>query len=737
MKQLAVLVFLVFNLYSFSQEILKPLTINPYLKDKTFSTRSTGLDSTFQSFTYNNLELPVRDDFSTNKFVDYNVDYTDVGVTSQLYFQLRNETNTTTLAVSTVLCDSTKSRHDSVFVTSGVGVIETNYFTTVQPTWVNDLFGFPIEGEVKNLYSECYVLVDSIIDGTPKSVQDTVWYTNNPTFTQDSARIFSADLSDANEIWIDDYACHNYRYAIDPMSLGVVTFDGVSNDGYPYQWGAIDAYGNADVLTSKPINLSGKTNVFLSFLYQAKGYGNSPDALDSLVLEVRSNSSPNWLPIWETDGDVEDDVWFSEQISIAQFSLLEDGFQFRFRNKATITGVLDHWHIDYVNLRDNSTEADTIIDDLAIVNPVSSLLTDYTAVPWDHYKNLVNPSAVMKPSEDLKVRNNHTAAKLQTNGGLNVNGTSFSLPVSNINWGLGINVYNFGIGTQPYVFPQTFPGDTMADFDVTVNVATSSTNIYEINDTTRFTQSFRNYYAYDDGSAETAYGFQSFNAKTAVRFVAYEVDTLAGVLMKFIPTNSNVTDKIFLLTIWSDENGKPGEIIYQDDFFQPHYPIYAGQKDSYKYFKFNDNQHIPVPKIFYVGFEQIEDEILYIGMDLNHDNSAQIFYDLGSGWANTSFAGSLIIRPVFSTALDGTLDINPNENNISNEISIYPNPTNGVITVEGSNNNFISITDLSGRLISRQQGNNIDLTYLDGGVYIVSIEDLNNNIIFTEKVIKY
>ena len=51
----------------------------------------------------------------------------------------------------------------------------------------------------------------------------------------------------------------------------------------------------------------------------------------------------------------------------------------------------------------------------------------------------------------------------------------------------------------------------------------------------------------------------------------------------------------------------------------------------------------------------IDNQMLYIGMDLNTDNSDKIFYNTGGSWVNTSYEGSLIIRPVFSTALNNTL----------------------------------------------------------------------------------
>ena len=78
----------------------------------------------------------------------------------------------------------------------------------------------------------------------------------------------------------------NRNYPINPISLGVATFDGLDSLGYPY-----DIMSNldgkpADYLTSKPIDLSSVNKAFLLFYYQPKGIGDMPQTEDKLYLLI-------------------------------------------------------------------------------------------------------------------------------------------------------------------------------------------------------------------------------------------------------------------------------------------------------------------------------------------------------------------------------------------------------------------------------------------------------------------
>jgi hypothetical protein len=121
---------------------------------------------------------------------------------------------------------------------------------------------------------------------------------------------------------------------------------------------------------------------------------------------------------------------------------------------------------------------------------------------------------------------------------------------------------------------------------------------------------------------------------------------------------------------------------------------------------------------------------------MNNDNSDKIFYNIGSNWVNTSFAASLIIRPVFSTGLNATLSTEERKTDV--DISIYPNPTQELITISGlSSNERIELRDLSGRIIMTSIEKTINLNNFANGIYIISVYSSNNQLIYSDKLIKY
>jgi hypothetical protein len=81
-----------------------------------------------------------------------------------------------------------------------------------------------------------------------------------------------------------------------------------------------------------------------------------------------------------------------------------------------------------------------------------------------------------------------------------------------------------------------------------------------------------------------------------------------------------------------------------------------------------------------------------------------------------------------------------NKENDHKNVSIYPNPTNGIfkIKIEESNNSKITITNSAGKVIKNEllyeEGFSIDLTNESTGIYFITIS--NDNGVFTRKINK-
>lgn len=737
---------------SAQDEYLSPLLYNGNLRNDNVANRTGegSIDSTF-IYTYGTLDIDfIYDDFSSDKFVDYNVGYADAGVTSTWYYQIMNATGTLPLASDIVLCDSSKAHRTTVSFTVGVPTTTSVYDFPATPVKINDLSEYPVTAQDRTLYEACMVIIDTIIDAVPDVSPDTIFYTGapegEPTFTQDSAHVFFKTMNENGKIWVDHFATRNYGLAFQPWSLGVVTLDGVDENGWPYDFGNLSAHGTADYLTSKPINLAGKTDVYLDFIYQAEGYGDAPEESDSLILELYYPPEDKWVVSdWRIDGGITPDIWDTVHFAVPPLFLV-NGFQFRFRNKANTSGWLDHWHIDYIRLKDNqlADEAPNF-KDVAISEPIYTLLQDYTSVPWDHFKNA---TPVDKMLDEIVIKG-YNCDNTNTNFGPgafevsymgSIVGGPFSLGATG-DWIVGITEYPIPVASN-YAYDNAITTDPQATFNVKVNISTgggtASKNSNQDNDTTRFQQEFKNYYAYDDGSAELAYGVTGNRSMLAYKFEAYEEDTLTGILMSFVPSVEDLSNNIFLLTIWADNNGEPGEIIYQDNFFNPHYPEYPTNKDNFRYYTFADGQAVKVPETFYVGWDQIDDERLNIGIDMNIPNNDKIFYNTSGTWNQSAFEGSLLIRPVFSTALNYTL-YNPEFESEKIDVTIYPNPSTGLFQVSGLPIGYqIQVFDITGRVLAMPFiDDTIDLSDFENGVYLVQILDVNGNPVDTKKITKF
>ena len=168
-----------------------------------------------------------------------------------------------------------------------------------------------------------------------------------------------------------------------------------------------------------------------------------------------------------------------------------------------------------------------------------------------------------------------------------------------------------------------------------------------------------------------------------MKYEAYEPDSLIGVSIHFVPSVVDVSNKLFVISVWDDNNGTPGQLLYEDDVFFPRQPQYGSSANEFHNYYFIDTQKVQVGTRFYVGWRQFDAERLNVGLDRNLDNSQFTFYSVNGGatWNQSMIDGSVMIRPIFSTSLDAELGINEETISFTPDIKVFPNPVNDILNV--------------------------------------------------------
>jgi hypothetical protein len=486
--------------------------------------------------------------------------------------------------------------------------------------------------------------------------------------------------------WIDEYAFVNTSYTLNPVTIGVATMDAIDAEGYLNGTGSLPF--ESDFLTSAPINLDypGRTDIYLSFFYEPMGLGADPKEWDSLTVEFFAPDSNQWERVWRQTGSA-NDTFQQVFIQVTEDRFLKKGFQFRFMNYASLPqtqfstdkrGNVDHWHLDYVYLDTARSSNVTAINDVSMISPMPSLLKNYEAIPWQHF-----PKAYLtelKPALEIRYRNNDTTVRNVTRI-LKITDLAYQ-EMDSVNGGAvnvqpGVmNVFNF-----PYNYPFIFYDADSAVFEMLSYLVTEDLD-YKWNDTVRRYQKFFNYYAYDDGSAENGYGLRgegTTNASVAYRFNTFKKDTLRGVEMFFNRTQDDATQDYFRIGVWDHDKSldSPGELIYTS---KPVRPIYEDGLNKFVTYEIKDTLLV-LSGEYYVGWIKTTERILNVGFDRNTVNNDKIFYNMGQGWLNSGFSGSLMIRPIMGKALpeEPSVGIPQSTENI---LRIYPNPANIYFTLD-------------------------------------------------------
>jgi hypothetical protein len=529
-------------------------------------------------------------------------------------------------------------------------------------------------------------------------------------------------------LWVDSNVFINATYAKEPPTIGVATFDGLNRWGNPYNINASSSQ-KADYLTSQPIELGtlgpDTTAVWLSFYYQPQGLGDAPETGDSLVLQFLDNSG-TWNNQWAVAGRA-DTVFQRVSLQVRGPQYLYTGFQFRFFNYATINGNRDHWHLDYVILNKNTQPNDSIRDN-AFIRPQGSLLSEYSAMPYSHYKTVSPPVSAMRSAITDTVHNlnygpvSFTYQSSITDADGNV---LFLSPQSSLS--STSNTYTaFNTSLSGFSYPD-LPGDS-ADFLLKTWFGQPQlSNPY--NDTSYYQQRFRNYYAYDDGTAELGYGVTgNTDVWMAYQFDVKKADTLRGIQIHYNPTGVNLATQLIQIALWDQLSvaGNTERLVYKMINQRTDTNDYANGFVTYLF----DTLLVVQPGPIWIGFIQNNPQTLFgIGLDRNTDPGNKKFYHADGNWYQSAIEGAWLMRPLFGDTLSRGQVIGVREPDAGPHLNIFPNPSGGAVQLVRPSSAFgtwrYELLDTTGRTLRTEESSASELRWQDlpAGCLLLRVTD--------------
>jgi hypothetical protein len=393
---------------------------------------------------------------------------------------------------------------------------------------------------------------------------------------------------------------------------------------------------------------------------------------------------------------------------------------------------LDHWHIDFVYLKNFRKIVDSDFKkDVSYVYNLPSFINRYQVMPWRQYDTTYSKHNVV-----ALIRNNSSVTlNVATDYFINnENGTPFFHRGEKSKLSGTPPFSQAGYSMDSIYWIPAFPGLMTGPKTYFVKGYHKTLDVAPENDTIRYEQKFGNFFAYDDGTAESAFGLTKVNTELAIKFELNVADTLQYVDIYFNPILTDASLYTFNLKVWADDNGVPGTELFKSRDLKPRYSN-GGISGMIRY---GLNNSLILPKgIFYVGFVQNTNKPLNVGLDLNTNNQYNTFYNTGTGWNTFPVAGSALLHPVFGR--DSTV-ISVSEIDAEfKSMEIYPNPANNDLHVRAHDftNHKItySIIDVFGREVENKTTitpATIDISALSKGIYFIRMsgEQINSTFKF-------
>lgn len=540
------------------------------------------------------------------------------------------------------------------------------------------------------------------------------------------------------------------RLAVEPLTRGTATLDGLRSNGLPYVPTQPVSYGQIDTLTSQVIDLAGLTagsNVYLSFAWQAGGVVGTPtnstnSSPTNLTLELLDNSGI-WQSAW-TYTSRGSSTKFKQQIFPLGAAYLHNAFRFRFRASGSRTQNTDLFGLDYIYLNSNRAANDTTFQDIATSRGLGSPLRAYTSMPVWQY----NAATTSPLNTTVTATVNSLTGTGQTPTPISWQGTVRELTTGTFNatWLTGgrpivaaarQEVITGDASTAP------LPNNTATKrLRYQLALQTQETNPLTLpNDTLRRDVELADYYAYDDGTPEFIVGLAASNTNpfsyVALAFTANQADFVKALRVTPIFNNTTVANggennqpRPITVAVWADNNGKPANTPLATATGTLTNSTTAGP--TFQEITFNPP--VAVTGRFYVGYGQSSTgQFLNYGLDLNNQLPTNTLFSNTLGAANSdpwravtlATPGAPMLRPVMAQTYLATRT----QQAISAAFALYPNPAPAgtAVVVEGPAFRQAALLDVLGRQVWQQSAAEAGQSTLHlparlpGGVYLVQL----------------
>jgi len=461
-----------------------------------------------------------------------------------------------------------------------------------------------------------------------------------------------------------------------------------------------------------------------------------------------------WDHIWYSEGLKLDEFYETHSTYMVQVNIpildtlyFTDNFRFRFRNYASVStenypaswrSNADQWNIDYVYLNFNRSAGDTTYRALTFSQRAPSFLKNYEVMPYRQYR--------YSPTSNTNIDFRMYIANLD-----NVeHNTRYSYHVNQVNGDFNYSYDGGSCNLRPFyevgfqecsgcgtahacppvnsVFSLDYDRDTTSY--IIKHYISDSSDQNSIVDSAIYHQGFYNYYAYDDGTPELGWGVDGAGgSQIAYQFTLNMADTLWGVQMYFNRTVNDANEFYFDLVVWSDNNGKPGEIIHRLESQKVRWQ----DEGIYHFYPYMLEEPLVVSGTIYIGFEKLQKDNMNIGMDANNNRQDKIFFKSDVNWQNATVPGALLIRPMIGSNMILSVDELVPENS-AEVLKVYPNPAStsfsvGNIEIQNNPQAQLMIMNIFGQRVHHQVGINstVGIENLNTGIYIVKVQSANKH----------